>query len=74
MTRWTVPRLVQLAPGAALAAAAVVVALEAPGLERVLNATLAGVGVLLLWGVAAAVRARYPDRFLGTLLFAVAAA
>lgn len=61
-----------LAPGLALAAAAVAVALEGPSNERLLNAALAGIGVLLVWSVAVAVRSRYPDRPLGALLFALA--
>lgn len=61
-----------VAPGLALAAAAVVVALEGPSSGRLLNATLAGFGVLLVWSVGVAVRSRYPDRPLGALLFALA--
>lgn len=60
-------------PGVALACAAALVILEAPSAGRVVNAALAAVGVLLSWGVASAVRARYPDRPLSLLLFALAA-
>jgi signal transduction histidine kinase len=72
MTRSTLRRPWLAAPGLALALAAVFVALEGPSGGRVLNATLAGVGVLLVWSVAVAVRSRYPDRPLGVLLFALA--
>ncbi len=41
---------------------------------RVLNAILAGIGLVLVWGVAVAVRLRYPDRPLGPLLFVLAGA
>ena len=60
------------APGLALAAGAVAVALEGPDTDRLLNAAMAGIGVLLVWGVAVAVRMRYPQRPLGLLLFILA--
>jgi signal transduction histidine kinase len=60
------------APGLALAAGASLVVLEGPNSARVLNAMLAGIGVLLVWSVAVAVRVRYPERRLSSLLFALA--
>ena len=65
-------RLLLGAPGLVLAAAAVTVILEGPSADRVLNAALAGTGLVLVWGVAVAVRLRYPDRPLGPLLFLLA--
>ena len=61
-----------LAPGLALAAGAAFVALESPAPARVRDAALAGVTVLLAWGVAMAVRQRYPERPLWMLLTALA--
>ena len=60
-------------PGWLLAAAAAAVLLESPGPERVLTAALASIGLLLTWGVGVAVRLRYPERRLGSLLFLLAA-
>ncbi len=65
-------RLLIGAPGLALAAGAVAVALEGPDADRLLNAAMAGIGVLLVWSVAVAVRLRYPQRPLGLLLFILA--
>ena len=62
-------RLLLGAPGLALVAGVVAVLLEEPSADRALNATLAGVGLVLVWRVAVAVRLRYPDRPLGSLLF-----
>ena len=67
-------RLLLGIPGLALVAAAVTVILEGPNADRVLNAILAGIGLVLVWGVAVAVRLRYPDRPLGPLLFVLAGA
>ena len=61
-----------LAPGLALAAGAAFVGLESPAPARVRDAALAGVTVLLAWGVAMAVRQRYPERPLWMLLTALA--
>ena len=49
-------RLLLGAPGLALVAAAVTVILEGPSTNRALNAALAGIGLVLVWGVAVAVR------------------
>ena len=65
-------RLLISAPGLALAAGAVAVALESPDADRLFNATLAGIGLVLVWSVAVAVRLRYPQRPLGLLLFLLA--
>jgi signal transduction histidine kinase len=65
-------RLLLAAPGAALAAVAVLVALEGPSADRALTALLAGVSVVLIWSVAVAVQLRYPERPLGRLLFLLA--
>jgi len=65
-------RLLLAAPGLALAAAAVAVALEVPSAGRLQGALQAGVGVILMWAVAVAVQLRYPDRPLGRLLFVLA--
>ena len=62
------------APGLALVAAAVTVILEAPNADRVLNAVVAAIGLLLVWSVAVALRLRYPERPLGPLLFLLAGA
>ena len=62
------------APGLVLAAAAVVVVLEGARSHQVLIATLAGIGLVLVWGVGMAVRLRYPERPLGPLLFVLAGA
>lgn len=59
-------------PGVALAAASAYVAAAGPGGNR--EAALAGIGVLLVWSVALAVRARYPDRPLWILLGALTVA
>jgi signal transduction histidine kinase len=67
-------RLLLGAPGLVLAAAAVAVVLEGASSHRVLNATMAGIGLVLVWGVAVAVRLRYPDRPIGPLLFLLAGA
>ena len=67
-------RLLLGAPGLALVAGVVAVLLEEPSADRALNATLAGVGLVLVWSVAVAVRLRYPDRPLGSLLFLLAGA
>lgn len=67
-------RLLLAAPGLALAAGAVTVALESPNADRLLSALQTGIGVLLVWGVAVAVRMRYPRRPLGLLLFVLAGA
>ena len=67
-------RLLLGVPGLALVAVIVAVLLEEPNADRLLNATLAGVGLVLVWAVAVAVRLRYPDRPLGTLLFLLAGA
>jgi signal transduction histidine kinase len=67
-------RLLLGAPGLALVAGVLAVLLEGPNADRVLNATFAGVGLVLVWSVAVAVRLRYPDRPLGPLLFVLAGA
>jgi signal transduction histidine kinase len=67
-------RLLLGAPGLALAAAAMAVVLEGASAHRVLNAALAGIGLVLVWVVAVAVRLRYPDRPLGPMLFLLAGA
>ncbi len=67
-------RLLLSAPGLVLAAGSVAVILENPNADRLLNALLAGFGVLLVWSVAVAVRLRYPQRPLGTLLFVLSGA
>ncbi|MEQ1515049.1 MAG: histidine kinase [Usitatibacteraceae bacterium] len=59
-------------PGLALAAGSVALVLEGPSSDRLLNASLAGVGVVLVWSVAVAVRLRYPERPLSLLLFLLA--
>jgi signal transduction histidine kinase len=65
-------RLLLWAPGLALAVGAMVVVLEGPSPDRTSNALLAGVGPVLVWSVAVAVRLRYPERPLGSLLFVLA--
>lgn len=67
-------RLLLAAPGLALAAGAIAVALESPNADRVFGALQSGIGVVLVWGVAVAVRVRYPKRPLGLLLFVLAGA
>jgi len=65
-------RLLLGAPGLALVATAVMVMLEEPSTDRVMNALTAAVGLLLVWSVAVALRLRYPERPLGSLLFLLA--
>lgn len=60
-------------PGIALALAVVLFALEEPSRERVTNAALGAVGVLLTWMVAVTMRVQYPERPLAPLLFVLAA-
>jgi signal transduction histidine kinase len=60
-------------PGIALSLAGVLFALEEPSPERLTNAALGAVGVLLTWVVAVTMRAQYPGRPLAALLFALAA-
>jgi hypothetical protein len=48
-------------------------ATEVPSPARWINAGLAAVGVLLTWMVAIAVRTRYPQRPMATLLFMLTA-
>lgn len=66
-------RLLLGAPGLALAAIVATVVMEGHEADRLLNAVQAGLGLLIVWSVAAAVQLRYPDRPLGRLLFALAA-
>ena len=73
MRRWSRAGLLLGIPGWLLAAAAAAVLLESPGPERVLTAALASIGLFLTWGVGVAVRLRYPERPLGSLLFLLAA-
>ena len=65
-------RLLLGAPGLALVATAVMVMLEEPNTDRVMNALTAAVGLLLVWSVAVALRLRYPERPLGPLLLLLA--
>ncbi|WP_088284986.1 sensor histidine kinase [Ideonella sp. A 288] len=65
-------RLLLGLPGLALATVVVTVILEGHDAERLLNAAQAGLGLLIVWGVAVAVQVRYPDRPMGRLLFALA--
>ena len=60
-------------PGIALATATLLFATEVPSPARWINAGLAAVGVLLTWMVAIAVRTRYPQRPMATLLFMLTA-
>lgn len=71
--RWR-DRLLLGTPVLALVVAAASVLLESPSPDRVLNASLASVGLVLIWGVAVAVRLRYPERPLGSMLFLLAGA
>lgn len=72
MTAWRIAWSPLWLPGIALALAVALFALEAPSAARQTNAVLAAVGVLLTWTVAAAMRARYPQRPMATLLFVLA--
>jgi len=74
MRWWGRAGLLLSAPGWLLAAAVTALLLEDPTPQRALTAALARVGLLLTWSVAVAVRLRYPERPLGTLLFLLAAA
>lgn len=67
-------RLLLGAPGIALACVAFVVVLDGSSAQQVMTATLAGVGLVLVWSVAVAVYLRYPTRPLGPLLFMLAIA
>ncbi len=60
-------------PGVALALAVVPFALEEPSPQRITNAALGAVGVLLTWAVAVTMRVQYPERSLAPLLFVLAA-
>ncbi|MDR3453883.1 MAG: histidine kinase [Rhodoferax sp.] len=60
------------APGLVLAALVAMLALESYGGERLFNAALGGFGLILVWSVAVAVKVRYPQRPLGSLLFLLA--
>jgi signal transduction histidine kinase len=62
----------RLLPGAVLAGLSAWAAAQSVGRNPVLDAAVAAVGVLLVWSVATAVRARYPQRPLGWLLCALA--
>lgn len=73
MTTLRITRSPLWIPGIALALAVVLFALEVPTAARQVNAALSAVSVLLTCGVAVAVRARYPQRPMSTLLFALAA-
>jgi len=60
-------------PGIALSLAGLLFALEVPSRERLTNAALGAVGVLLTWVVAVAMRAQHPGRPIAGLLFLLAA-
>lgn len=60
-------------PGLAITLALTLLANEALSPERWIRASFSAVSVLLTWGVAVAVRVRYPERPLAMLLFALAA-
>jgi signal transduction histidine kinase len=74
MNAWLRDRLLLGVPGLALVAVAVTVLLESPNADRVLNAIVASIGLVLVWSVAVAVRLRYPERPLGRMLFLLAGA
>ena len=65
-------RILLAAPGLALASVVVTVALESHAGDRLINAVLGGLGLVLTWSVAVAVQIRYPQRALGQLLFVLA--
>jgi hypothetical protein len=62
-----------VASGIALALAVLLFALEEPSRERITNAALGAVGVLLTWMVAVTMRVQYPGRPLAPLLFVLSA-
>ncbi len=61
-----------IAPGLAIAVTSAFVAAEGGGPQRTIDALQVAIGVLLVWSVAIAVRARYPERPLWILLFVLA--
>jgi signal transduction histidine kinase len=61
-------------PGLLLAAGVLAVASQNLAVDGLIGASLTGIGIILIWSVAAAVRIRYPDRPLGLLLFLLAGA
>lgn len=60
------------APGLAIAVTVAFVATEGGSSQRMIDALLVTISVLLVWGIAIAVRARYPERPLWLLLFVLA--
>ncbi len=72
MNSRTGSRLLLGAPGLALAAVTMAIVLGGHHADRLSVAVQAGLGVILVWSVAAAVQLRYPERLLGRLLFALA--
>lgn len=71
--RWAAPfRSLLWLPGLALTTWMVLLLVEGIESDRQLTASLAAVGVLLTWASAIAVRQRYPERPLATLLFVLA--
>lgn len=64
----------QLLPGGVLAVVAAMFAATGARVGQGLDAALAGAGVMLVWGVAVAMRLRYPERMIGALLSALAVA
>jgi hypothetical protein len=65
-------RFLLAAPGVALAAVTVAVALAGHEADRWSIAVQAAAGLVVVWSVAAAVALRYPNRPMGQLLFALA--
>lgn len=64
----------QMLPGGVLALVAAMFAATGPRGGQGLDAALAGAGVILVWGIAVAMRLRYPERRIGILLMALAIA
>ena len=60
-------------PGIGLTLAIVLFAFEEPSRERITNAALGAVGVLLTWIAAVTMRIQYPGRRLAPLLFVLSA-